>query len=80
MESYVGLLRDLRSGSCRCGREKKPGHVFCSGCYFALSEWYRTRLWRIGRMTHQAARLVYTRALGELGIDQGKGKADENAA
>jgi hypothetical protein len=80
MQSYDTTVRDLGSESCRCGATKQRGHLFCSSCYFALPDAYRSRLWRVGKTTKAAARLIYWRALCLLGLDQGKGKTDAAAA
>jgi hypothetical protein len=71
MQSYKTVVGDLRSGVCRCGARKVPKQFLCRGCYWRLPEAYRTRLWR--RYPSQGALcLVYTRALGYLGLLKGQ--------
>jgi len=40
-------LESLKSDKCFCGRSKKPGHSFCSKCFYSLPGVMRIALYQL---------------------------------
>lgn len=61
------LVKELRSGTCRCGEPKMAGRAFCKRCYFQLAPALRQRLYqRIGAGYVQAFETARQSLFGNL--------------